>query len=140
MAGIWKGKKFSEEHRRRIGEAGKGRPAWNKGKHWPKATRQKLSESHKGKLGDKASNWKGGRRINSQGYVLIYAPNHPFCDSHGYVREHRLAMEAHIGRVLLPTEVVHHVNGIKDDNRIFNLMLFGNDLIHRKYERTGRSG
>jgi hypothetical protein len=42
-------------------------------------------------------------------------------------------MEAHMGRTLLPTEVVHHVNSILDDNRIENLMLFSTSGEHRAY-------
>jgi len=78
----------------------------------------------KGRFGDKAGNWKGGRRIaNQSGYVYIYKPKHPSCTKEGYVMEHRLKMEKKLGRYLKYSEIVHHRNGIKNDNRLCNLIV-----------------
>jgi hypothetical protein len=97
-----------------------------------KEHRRKLSESHKGKRGVKASNWKGGRRTH-KGYILIYCPDHPNTIMRFYVKEHRLVMEKHLGRYLKKEEVVHHINQNKADNRIENLQLFANHCEHMKF-------
>ena len=76
--------------------------------------------------------WKGGRYIGNKGYILIYTPDHPFTNSGNYVFEHRLVMEEHIGRLLTPEEEVHHINGIKTDNRIENLELINNHSQHMR--------
>jgi HNH endonuclease len=75
--------------------------------------------------------WKGGRNVNTQGYIMIYSPEHPYKDNRNCVREHRLVMEKHLGRFLLPEEVVHHKNEIKNDNRIENLQL----LLKSEHDR-----
>ena len=74
-----------------------------------------------GRFGKHASNWKGGKHKDSRGYVFIYAPDHPHAKNRKYVYEHRLVMEKYLGRYLVPGEIVHHINGVKDDNRLENL-------------------
>lgn len=108
----------------------KSKYAWGKNPNSLKNT--PFVKGHKLYQGENHPCWKGGKIICKQGYVYIKNPNHPYCNNQGYVREHRLVMEKHLGRVLLPSEIVHHINGIKDDNRIENLMLFSNKGEHNK--------
>ena len=122
------GHKLSDEHKMKLREIGKERIFTNE-------HRKRLSiaaKARKTRTGKDANHWKGGRRI-SRGYILILNPLHPFCDVHGYIWEHRLVMEKHIKRFLKPEERVHHLNGIKDDNRIENLKLFSSESEHQKY-------
>ena len=99
-----KGEKFSKEHRRKMGLACKG---------------------------SKNYFWKGGI-IKDKGYITKHKPEHPFTDFRGYVREHRLIMEEFLGRYLTKDECVHHINGIKNDNRIENLQLVSKGIHYGK--------
>jgi len=81
-------------------------------------------------------NWRGGRILDKGGYVLVRCEDHP--SGRRYVREHRLVMERALGRCLAPGEVVHHENGVRDDNRLENLRLFAQNSDHLRHELTGR--
>lgn len=74
--------------------------------------------------------WKGGRFIEKRGYVYTWIPDHPFANIHGYVREHRLVMENHLGRYLTKDEVVHHKDGNPNNNNIKNLELYSHNREH----------
>lgn len=84
-------------------------------------------------------NWKGGKSINSQGYMMVKCKGHPRAKvSYRYrVREHILVMEKHLGRYLTKDEAVHHINGVKTDNRIENLKLM-TVREHDRLETTRR--
>lgn len=63
-----------------------------------------------------------GVTINRQGYCLVYEPGFPGSSaSNGRALEHRVVAAQRLGRPLLPTEQVHHINGVKTDNRSENL-------------------
>ena len=86
--------------------------------------------------GKKSHFWvKGKTKIN--GYWYIYAPTHPrprkMCKV--YIKQSILVMEKKIGRYIKSyKEVVHHINGIKDDDRPENLYLFPSKSKHNNYE------
>ena len=82
--------------------------------------------------GIKSKRWKNGRYQDEVGYIHIYKPGHPDSKD-GYILEHRLVMEGMIGRRLKPEEVVHHKNGIKNDNRPENLRLFEDTGSHIRF-------
>jgi len=84
------------------------------------------------KKGVRSAHYKNGIYFGSDGYKMIYSPDHPFKDSRGYVREHRLVMEKHLGRYLERGEDIHHINGNRLDNRITNLEILdhGRHMSH----------
>ncbi len=82
------------------------------------------------------------RFITLLGYVKIKIVSHPFVDCEGYVLEHRLVMEEHLGRYLWPWEVVHHIDENKRNNTIENLLVMdpGEHMaLHAELRRADRS-
>jgi hypothetical protein len=69
-------------------------------------------------------NWKGGY-LTPDGYVKISVDGHQ-------IHEHRFVMEQSIGRKLNPSEFIHHLNGIRNDNRIENLQIVSSDTHERR--------
>jgi len=76
--------------------------------------------------GEEAPAWKGGRWQDAKGYVHIAHPD----SAGGRIQEHRFVMMQKLGRELEPDEIVHHLNGIKSDNRPENLVV----LKRRKHK------
>ncbi len=85
--------------------------------------RQKI---HDANYGEKSHWWRGGRYMKN-GYIsILLRPGDPFIEmatTSNYLFEHRLVMAKHLGRCLKSSEVVHHRNGDKKDNRLENLEL-----------------
>jgi len=73
--------------------------------------------------GENNPRWNGGRHITSGGSVLVRMPGHHRANIYkGYVREHILVWEKAHGKQLPDGWDVHHMNGVKDDNRPDNLV------------------
>jgi len=83
------------------------------------------------KSGKENPNWKGGRKKVIGGYWTVkllpddedYQLLKSMIKSDGYVLEHRLIMAKAIGRALGSKEIVHHVDGNRENNVLSNLEL-----------------
>jgi hypothetical protein len=81
--------------------------------------------------------WRGGRWIHKTGYVFVAAADHPTANRDGYVLEHRYVMEKHLGRILAKNEHVHHINGVKSDNDLNNLVVLTKAEHHQLHGGSG---
>jgi hypothetical protein len=138
---------FSEEHKRNIGKAHKGHVTSEEtkkkisksllGHSFSKETINKMSEMKKR---DKNYNWKG--EISDNGYKRFIVPDECkfscMANCHGYVRIHRLIMAEYLQRPLAKKEIVHHIDGDLNNNKIENLMLLKNYSEHAKLHNLNR--
>ncbi|MHB1582719.1 MAG: HNH endonuclease [Acidimicrobiales bacterium] len=84
-----------------------------------------LTERQRRRRGSQKGHWRGRRTRHKAGYVTVHAPGHPRARKGSpYVFEHILVAEELLGRYLMNGESVHHVNGVRDDNRPENLELW----------------
>lgn len=77
---------------------------------------KKNKDKHNYRKGEEVHNWNGGITINRDGYILQRIDGKQ-------VLQHRHFMELHLERKLDSSEIVHHINEVKDDNRIENLQI-----------------
>jgi len=94
-------------------------------------------------VGDKNPRWKGGIQ-KSSGYILLLMPDYPRATKRGLVPEHIFIAEKALGKTLPDKAEVHHLNGIRDDNRKENLIVCQDRAFHlllhtrqRAIEATG---
>lgn len=135
----------------------KGHIPWNKGISWDEETKLKIGlksigrkhtedwkKAHSkkmkgilsgeknpmfGKFKELNPNWRGGRVKRKDGYIIIRTKKNK------YELQHRIIMGKCLDRELREDELVHHINGISDDNRIENLKIVTNSE-HAKLHNT----
>jgi len=103
----------------RCSHPGCGKPAYSAG--WCATHRNRIKRH-----GDASVNLRpprGDRFVDSRGYVQLRMPEHP-ASVRGLIAEHRVVIEAALGRFLAQDESVHHANGARHDNRPENLELW----------------
>jgi predicted nucleic acid-binding Zn ribbon protein len=119
---------WTDEMRKKLSKryTGKGNPMYGIGVYKKGTKRPEIQ-------GKNHPNWKGGFSL-SQGYKIY--------ESEGFTKgnkiaEHRLIMEQHLGRKLTSKELVHHINGIKTDNRIENLQVVDRKTHIKLHKKIG---
>ena len=108
--------------------------------------RQKMRDAATGKyLRENSSQWKGGTYL-AKGYRHVMVEMLPEPQKSlarqmtkgRYILEHRAVAAEKLGRPLRRNEIVHHMNGVKDDNRPDNLEVVGrgqHTKEHREVEK-----
>lgn len=97
-----------------------------------------VTHSNRNRRRERNPAWRGGRIQDRYGYWLVHSPAHPRANHQGYVREHRLVLEAQLGRYLTQTEVVDHMDGDPTNNAPGNLRLFACNADHLRATLAGR--
>ena len=102
----------------------------------PSADAARKGNENRG-TGSASPAWKGGRSLLN-GYVAVYAKDHPRAHRSGYVYEHILIAERTLGREVARGQVVHHLDGNKRNNAPENLAVLESQAEHvRVHKRMG---
>ena len=116
--------------------------AWDKLS--PEERERRVSQLKSFGKGEDNPSWKGGRRLDANGYIQILFNEHPFARD-GYMAEHRLVVEIRTRKkspqhfllvevqgekYLSPKAIVHHIDEVKTNNSSENLMLLPNQAAH----------
>lgn len=99
-----------------------------------------------GRKGAANHQFRTGRRIALSGYVQITAPEgyagrvktRPGRPGGGIVWEHRYVLEQKLGRLLLPSEIVDHIDGLTLHNHPDNLRVFASNAEHLRTTLAGK--
>ena len=108
---------WTDEMRKNMSNKFKGEKNPAFGKKQSKETIEKRVSKFRG---ENHFAWKGGFSINKNGYKVF---ENKGVKNGNRIEEHRLVMENYLGRKLLSSEIVHHINHNKLDNRVENLVL-----------------
>ena len=76
-------------------------------------------------------NWKGGRGIKT-GYMTVFMPEHPRANNIRRVFEHILVAEKKLGRPILKSEPIHHVDLDRLNNNPSNLEVLTSHSEHQQ--------
>lgn len=128
-----RGHLHSEDTKRKISEALRGKSVGQEARAKQSETRKRLFSEGKLSAWNKgipnstfqlrgSDNPRYKERIYRHGYVYLHRPNHPNSEKiSGLILEHRLVVSEYLGRPLESYESVHHRNAITNDNKIENL-------------------
>lgn len=123
-------RKYTEKHKHQCVDCGRmvyatsQRCYWCSNKHRPRHPKVPRGEAN--------SAWRGGRHLTSNGYWVVLNREHPRCFASGYVLEHIVLWEQAHGESLPQGMIIHHLNGVKTDNRPVNLVA----LTSRKHSQV----
>jgi hypothetical protein len=128
----------------------KGHTPWNKGLNKDNSElvaliADKVSQKLKGREMPKPEGFSetmrrvnppSERKLSNDGYVWLYLPKYEGSKNdkryYGRIYEHRYVVEQHLGRILSPKEQIHHLDGVKNNNNIENLVLCANVREHTR--------